>query len=78
MPLYEYTCTKCRDEFELLVRGGETPVCPQCGSQRLERLLSVPAAHTASAGGNLSICEAPRPSPGGCGAPWCGQGGCGG
>jgi putative FmdB family regulatory protein len=78
MPLYEYTCAKCRDDFELLVRGGETPVCPRCGSERLERLLSVPAAHTSSSSGGLPICESPRPSSGGCGAPWCGQGGCGG
>lgn len=78
MPLYEYSCMNCRDEFELLVRGGEAPACPNCGSERLERLLSVPAAHTGGSAGNLPICEAPRPGGGGCGAPWCGQGGCGG
>ncbi|RIK78200.1 MAG: zinc ribbon domain-containing protein [Planctomycetota bacterium] len=77
MPLYEYTCTKCRDEFELLVRGSETPVCPACGSDRLERLLSVPAAHVAGQASPLPVCESPRSSAGGCGAPWCGQGGCG-
>jgi putative FmdB family regulatory protein len=77
MPLYEYTCDKCHDAFELLVRGSETPACPKCGSQRLERLLSIPAAHVAGGAASLPVCETPRPSPGGCGAPWCGQGGCG-
>ena len=75
MPLYEYTCHDCHSQFELLIRGSEAPQCPQCDSQRLEKLLSVPAAH--SAGGNeLPVC---RPMPtGGCGLPQCGQGGRGG
>jgi putative FmdB family regulatory protein len=76
MPIYEYACDRCHDEFELLVRGEETPVCPKCGGERLTRQLSVPAAHTGSAP-SLPICETPRSNAGGCGAPWCGQGGCG-
>lgn len=73
MPLYEYACGACHREFELLIRARETLICPTCGGTRLERLLSVPTAHT-SGGGEMPICEAPRV--GGCGAPWCGQGAC--
>lgn len=40
MPLYSYQCTKCENEFELLVSSGEVPVCPACGSEKLERLMS--------------------------------------
>jgi putative FmdB family regulatory protein len=40
MPLYEYTCLKCKHEFETLVRTGDTPSCPECGSTELEKLLS--------------------------------------
>jgi putative FmdB family regulatory protein len=40
MPLYEYTCRKCSHVFEELVRVGETPACPKCKSQDLERLMS--------------------------------------
>jgi len=75
MPLYEYACGKCSDRFELLVRSDEAPACPTCGSTRLEKQLSVPAAHTAK-GAGLPVCE-PQPRGGGCGAPWCGTGGCG-
>jgi putative FmdB family regulatory protein len=40
MPLYDYRCTACHSEFELLVRASSVPVCPQCGSTELERAVS--------------------------------------
>ena len=43
MPLYEYTCRKCRHGFESLVNNGDTVECPACKSRRVERMLSVPA-----------------------------------
>jgi putative FmdB family regulatory protein len=74
MPLYEYQCSHCRAEFELLVRGQEELACPHCQSPKLTKLLSVPAAHSTSAA-ELPVC---RPSPaGGCGLPQCGMGMCG-
>jgi len=73
MPLYEYACRDCDQEFELLVRGSETPQCPSCSGRRLEKLLSVPAAHS-HAKSELPMCQ-PRPQ-GGCGLPQCGMGGC--
>ena len=79
MPLYEYACRDCESEFELLIRGSEQPHCPKCDSGRLEKLLSVPAAHSITAGQgagrDLPTCR-PMPS-GGCGLPQCGQGTCG-
>jgi putative FmdB family regulatory protein len=74
MPLYEYTCESCLRDFELLVRGGERPECPQCGSVKLAKRLSAPAAHV-NGGSSLPVCE-PR-GPSGCGLPQCGSGGCG-
>lgn len=44
MPIYEYHCEDCRAEFELLIRGSETPECPKCGTSKLNRLFSAPAA----------------------------------
>ena len=73
MPIYEYACKKCKQEFELLVRGSETLECPECGSKRLGKMLSVPAAHMAG-GGDLPVCEAAQA--GDCGMPQCGSGGC--
>lgn len=44
MPLYEYRCADCEQDFELLVRRDEQPQCPACGTDRLEKLLSATAA----------------------------------
>jgi len=73
MPLYEYTCRKCNSDFELLIRSDETPACPDCGSRKLEKHLSVAAAHTAGSG-PLPICGAP--SMAACGRPECDRGRC--
>jgi putative FmdB family regulatory protein len=73
MPLYEYACLQCDSQFELLIRGSETPHCPTCHSNHLEKLLSVPAAHSPSKV-ELPLCQ-PRLA-GGCGLPQCGMGGC--
>lgn len=73
MPIYEYACQSCRQEFELLIRGTETPECPGCGTKKLEKLLSVPAAHVGGKS-QLPVCE--TPAAGGCGLPQCGMGGC--
>jgi putative FmdB family regulatory protein len=43
MPIYEYECRACQHQFEQLVRTGDTPACPSCKSQDLERLLSLAA-----------------------------------
>jgi len=75
MPLYEYACGKCNTQFEILVRGGDSPQCPECGTQQIEKQLSVPAAHV-QGNGNLPMCDLPpKAGPcgmGGCGLPECG------
>jgi putative FmdB family regulatory protein len=43
VPIYEYTCKGCGHQFEALVRNNSTPACPECQSEELERLISVPA-----------------------------------
>jgi putative FmdB family regulatory protein len=40
MPIYEYECRGCGHQFEQLIRTGDTPACPECQGQELERLLS--------------------------------------
>ncbi len=42
MPMYEYRCSKCGNEFEELVFGDETPACPACHAAETEKLLSRP------------------------------------
>ena len=47
MPIYEYTCQSCNTKFDRLVRSMSTadgearPKCPECGSDRTARALSV-------------------------------------
>jgi len=48
MPIYDYSCRACEHRFEALVRGGAVPSCPECGSDDLERLLSLPAVRSES------------------------------
>ncbi len=49
MPIYEYQCKSCDQHVELLIRGEETPECPSCGSLKLLKQFSVPAAHSGGA-----------------------------
>jgi putative FmdB family regulatory protein len=43
MPLFEYTCNSCKNEFEELVSGekADNPACPECASDNTERKMSV-------------------------------------
>ncbi len=43
MPIFEYVCNGCKHQFEALVRGTKTPVCPECQSEDLEKQFSLPA-----------------------------------
>lgn len=40
MPIYEYFCNACDLKFEMLVMGKETPACPTCGREDINRLMS--------------------------------------
>jgi len=41
MPLYEYRCRHCGQQFEVLIRDATAPSCRACGSDALERLSSL-------------------------------------
>ena len=41
MPILEYLCKECEQQFETIVLGTQQPACPSCHSTELERLLSV-------------------------------------
>ncbi len=41
MPIYEFKCKKCDEEFEALVfRSDEVVPCPSCEGKDIERLMS--------------------------------------
>ena len=79
MPLFEYSCDECRNDFEALVRsGGEAEVrCPRCSGNHLTKRFSVPAsAQVQGAAGRTA--DLPSLPTMGCGGPACRQGLCGG
>jgi putative FmdB family regulatory protein len=48
MPIYDFCCRACGDEFEALVRAQDPPAkCPSCQSGDVEKLLSGFAMKTA-------------------------------
>ena len=48
MPIFEYHCAACGNDFELLVLGSDVPACPRCESEDLEKKLSTFASGGAS------------------------------
>lgn len=69
MPMYEYACKKCEHTFEALVFDGDKVECPECRSEKLQRLISVPGLPQVAAGASSGSCGDPSLPP--CGAPWC-------
>jgi putative FmdB family regulatory protein len=49
MPIYDYECSDCGENFEALVlRGGAPPACPSCQSLNLKQQISLFAVDSAS------------------------------
>ena len=40
MPIFDYKCRKCGEQFELLLLKGTVAECPACQEQDLEQLIS--------------------------------------
>ena len=64
MPIYEYICEKCNFAFEALVpRPSAKAPCPECGSKKVSKQISVPGGFSIS-GASGESCPAsggPRP-----------------
>jgi putative FmdB family regulatory protein len=63
MPIFEFHCNDCGEDFEKLVFGGDPVVeCPKCHKAHCERLMSACNAKvgtklTASSAGSGSSCS---------------------
>jgi putative FmdB family regulatory protein len=67
MPIYEFRCNQCQNEFEKLVlNSSEKIVCPQCKSKKVQRMMS---AFAFSSGGKFK--STASSSCGGCSATSC-------
>lgn len=63
MPIYEFVCNKCGNEFEELVFSTELPACPRCGTADTQKMLSACARRKrANSGASAEY----TPSGGGC------------
>ncbi|MDR2811917.1 MAG: zinc ribbon domain-containing protein [Endomicrobium sp.] len=40
MPIFEFTCAECGENFEILVLSGEAIECPKCGNKNVIKQLS--------------------------------------
>ncbi|HEX7616522.1 MAG TPA: zinc ribbon domain-containing protein [Thermoanaerobaculia bacterium] len=59
MPLYEFTCRKCGATFEELVAASLDTLgvtCPECGSEKVEKLVSRFASGSPSTGDGGGSC----------------------
>lgn len=73
MPMYEYTCLDCGEEFEELVRSSDEQVeCEACESEKVKRKMSTFAAHT----GGHTLGSMPPPSGGASKCSGCSGGNC--
>jgi len=70
MPIYEYACSSCSAKFERLIKSmssKESVKCPECGSAKTNRALSVfavggePAKSQSSEPGMCGRCGGPGP-----------------
>ena len=45
MPIYEYKCSKCEHQFEIIQRISDIPieVCPECSQTSVNKLVSAPS-----------------------------------
>ncbi|MEK6528350.1 MAG: zinc ribbon domain-containing protein [Nitrospirota bacterium] len=63
MPIFEYKCEDCGEEFEQLVSGKNPEViCPKCSSKNLKKKFSVfgmsgVEKQTSSSGSSCSSCS---------------------
>lgn len=68
MPIYEYKCSDCGNEFEELVFNQDDAVtCPECKSEKTEKLMSACSAKTGGNTPDFGAMPSPGPMGGGCG-----------
>ena len=70
MPIYEYQCTSCGKEFEVLVRSSSpAPQCPSCQGTQLHKKLSAFATISSAASTQADLpaaCQSCGGAPGSC------------
>ncbi len=61
MPIYEYRCEMCQEQFEQFVRSlsaQKKVICPRCGSENVQKMVSLFGTKS-EAGSSSSLSCAP-------------------
>ncbi len=75
MPIYEFHCEKCDQDFEYLIIGSDKPKCTSCNSRKVRKLMSVCGYVSKGGGSETTSSSSSSTSCGGCTASSCS--GCG-
>ncbi len=68
MPIFEFECSDCKNDFEELLRSAsalDQVVCPQCGSRQVKKKISNFASKISAIGGGSSSFSGGSCSPAG-------------
>ena len=68
MPIFEFMCTDCDEPFEELVMSAtsiDEVECPSCGSQHIEKMISIFATNVTSGATNSFSSSASSCAPSG-------------
>jgi len=71
MPIYEYHCENCGEDFEYLVFGKEKPDCISCNSRKINRRVSACGFISRGRGGETTRTAAGNSSCSGCSSTGC-------
>lgn len=58
MPIYEFICEQCRNQFEKIVsslQDREGVACNKCGSRKVRKTISAPCARVSSSGPSIPL-----------------------
>ncbi|MEJ2059147.1 MAG: zinc ribbon domain-containing protein [Gammaproteobacteria bacterium] len=87
MPIYEYGCTSCGHELEVIQKMSDAPLsdCPECGKPTLQKRISAAGFRLSGSGwyetdfkkgGQKNLASKDGDSGGGCGSAGCASGTC--
>jgi putative FmdB family regulatory protein len=70
MPIYEYHCEKCGEDFECLIFGDDIPECSACHSKKVKKQMSA-CGFVSKGGSGETLSKSAGSSCSGCAATSC-------